>query len=392
MRVIDEGEWSARKWNILEADNASWRFCGEEALGRLKPSKTNRDLTARCSPGDTVPPTRGREKWDGPGRRRTTLVCTSRHTAIFENLLAAADEEEVIERLRDQGVPAQELDAVHAEMSKEKGKQLPASDEASTGDEAKESRVSPPSPSTKQPSAELHKPPSGGNTTTDFGSSAATDLSIASRSAQARGSVTTTARAPVREIGSTQTVTAGGVRNWDPVAIAELGRHAEDWLYAKLALAFSEQSIGRNERDASRRESDFVLRLDGRTIHIEVKRLGIVPGYIYWSDLEFAKCGLIGNDYHLAILLPSRDDYEIAWIWQPAIELANAERFVEWIWEGRRSDQLPDGTWQTTAPSPVPPRSFTYRVGMTPAFMNSLPMDGGDLQLLKDRITGSTDA
>ncbi|MCP1912355.1 hypothetical protein J2R96_004835 [Bradyrhizobium elkanii] len=321
------------------------------------------------------------------------LVGNPRHTAIFENLLAAADEEEVIERLRDQGVPAQELDAVHAEMSKEKGKQSPASDEASTEDEAEESGVSPPSPSAKQPSAESHQSPSGGNTTTAFGSSVATtDSSTVSRSVQARGSVTTTARPPVREIGATQTVTAGGGGHWDPVAIAEMGRHAEDWLYAKLTAAFSGQSIGRNERDASRRESDFVLRIDGRTIHIEVKRLGIVPGHIYWSDLEFAKCGLIGNDYHLAILLPSRDDYEIAWIWQPAIELANAERFVEWIWEGRRSDQLPDGTWQTTAPPPVPPRSFTYRVGLTPAFVNSLPKDAGDLTLLKSRITGSINA
>ncbi|WP_315730219.1 hypothetical protein [Bradyrhizobium sp. SZCCHNRI2010] len=315
------------------------------------------------------------------------VVGNPRHTAIFENLLAAADEEEVIERLRDQGVPAQELDAVHAEMSKENGQQSPASDEASEV-EAKASGASSPTPSAKQPSAKSHQPPSGGSATTASGSSAApTDSSTASRSAQVRGSVATTARALVWETSPTQTVTAGGGGNWDPGAIAELGRHAEDCLYAKLAAAFSGQSISRNERDASRRESDFVLRLDGRTIHIEVKRLGILPGHIYWSDLEFAKCGLVGNDYHLAILLPFGNDYEIAWIWQPAVELANAERFVEWTWEGRRSDQLPDGTWETTAPPPVPPRSFTYRVGLTPAFVNSLPKDSGDLTLLKRRIS-----
>jgi hypothetical protein len=48
------------------------------------------------------------------------LVSQPGHTAIFENILSATNAEEVIERLRDQGVPAQELEAVHADMSKEK--------------------------------------------------------------------------------------------------------------------------------------------------------------------------------------------------------------------------------------------------------------------------------
>jgi hypothetical protein len=113
------------------------------------------------------------------------LVGTPRHTAIFENLLSAADEEEVVERLRDQGVPAQELDAVHAEMSKEKGKQVPASDSDSTDDEAKESsKSSAPSSLKKTPAS----PQSfGSHATTESGpSAAATNSSVIGRSSQAR--------------------------------------------------------------------------------------------------------------------------------------------------------------------------------------------------------------
>ncbi|MDA9492370.1 hypothetical protein [Bradyrhizobium sp. CCBAU 11361] len=316
------------------------------------------------------------------------LVGTPRHTAIFENLLSAADEEEVIERLRDQGVPAQELDAVHAEMSKEKGKQVPASDSDSTDGEAKESSKSSAPSSLKQTPASPQS--SGSHAITESGpSAAATNSSVIGRSSQARTSLTLGLRAPARESNSTETVTTGGGGNWDPVAIAAAGQHAEDWLFAKLTEAFPGWLIGRNERDASRRESDFVIRFDERQVHIEVKRLSTVPGHIYWSDLEFEKCGLLADDYCFALLLPSGDDYKVAWIWRPAIELASAERYIEWIWDQRRSDQLPDGTWQMRPPPPAPPRSFKYRIGLTPTYVNSLPKDAGDLSLLKGRIAGS---
>jgi hypothetical protein len=110
-----------------------------------------------------------------------------------------------------------------------------------------------------------------------------------------------------------------------------------------------------------------------------------VPGHIYWSDLQFEKCGELGEDYCLAVLLPSHDDYDVAWIWRPAIDLANAERYVDWIREGRRSDQLLDGDWRPASPPSMPPRSFTYRVALTPDFVGSLPKDDGSLALLKSR-------
>jgi hypothetical protein len=320
------------------------------------------------------------------------LVGNPRHTAILENILSAANDEEVIERLRDQGVPAQELDAVQAAMAKERKRSTISSQDSALEDlEADAEDETPPPPSTAAPAQPVAAQPRPASEDavplTRSSPSTHASASPAGRSASARAVGETTGQAGVRvERLGTNTWTTRGSGNWNPLAAAEAGQHAEDWFYAKLTAAFPGCQIVRNERDASNRESDFVVHLDERTIHIEVKRLGTLPGYIYWSDLEFSKCGGLGDEYCLAVLLPSSDEYEVAWIWRPAIELANAERFVDWIWEGRRSDQLPGGSWQPVSPPPMPPRSFTYRIALTAALVASLPRDASDLALLKRRI------
>jgi hypothetical protein len=321
------------------------------------------------------------------------LVGNPRQTAIFENILTAVDDEQVLERLRDQGVPAQELDAVQAAMAKERmGSTMASHDRALRDAETDAEDAAAPPTSTAvptQPAAtQPHPAPEhAASPARSSPSTAATSSPTAGRSASARTAVGTPGPTTVRvERLETNAWTTRGPGNWNPRAIAEAGQHAEDWFYAKLTAAFSGRPIVRNERDASHRESDFVIYFDERTIHIEVKRLGTLPGHIYWSDLEFAKCSGLGDEYCLAVLLPASNDYEILWIWQPAVELKNAERFVDWIWEGRRSDQLSDGIWQPVPPLPMPPRSFTYRIAFTAALVGSLPRDASDLAVLKRRI------
>jgi hypothetical protein len=112
-----------------------------------------------------------------------------------------------------------------------------------------------------------------------------------------------------------------------------------------------------------------------------------MPGYIYWSDLEFRKCEALGDEYCMATLLPSQEGYDIAWIWRPMSELASAERFVDWIWNERRSDTLPDGVWQPNSPPSMAARGFTYRIFLTQKFVDSLPKDAADLTLLRNRTS-----
>ncbi|MGJ4960176.1 hypothetical protein ACQR1H_31385 [Bradyrhizobium sp. HKCCYLRH2015] len=316
------------------------------------------------------------------------LVGQPRHTAIFENILSAANEQEVIERLRDQGVPEQELEAVHAEMSKEDAAHASRSNDVTAGDETRVDRgTDATSPSSDKPSVTtspsyVRSRPAEPSPTFPT----PTDNSIGPRSGPSGSTNATAGRQTiqVQRLG-TQTWTSRGAGIGDPSLTSQAGRHAEDWLHARLTVAFPGRPITRNELDDERRESDFVIRLDRRTIHIEVKRLGTMPGYIYWSDLEFRKCEALGDDYCMAVLLPSQDEYSVAWIWRPIDELADAERFVDWIWNERRSDQLPDGDWQPTSPPSMPARGFTYRIFLAQAFVDSLPKDAADLTLLKSR-------
>jgi hypothetical protein len=316
------------------------------------------------------------------------LVGQPRHTAIFENILSATNEQEVIERLRDQGVPEQELEAVHAEMSKENAALKSGSNDLTAGEEVHvDRRTDATSPSSDKPSvttssSHVHPRPAE----SAAAAPTPTHNSTNPRSATTRSTVEAAGQRTVKvqRLG-TQTWTSRGAGIGDPSVASEAGRHAEDWLHARLTSAFPGHPITRNERDDEKRESDFVIRLDRRTIHVEVKRLGTMPGYIYWSDLEFRKCEALGDDYCMAILLPSQDDYSVAWIWRPIDELASAERFVDWIWDERRSDQLPDGDWQPTLPPPMPARGFTYRIFLAEGFVDSLPKDAADLTLLKSR-------
>jgi hypothetical protein len=317
------------------------------------------------------------------------LVGNPRHTAIFENLLAAADEGEVIERLRDQGVPAQELEAVHTEMTKKQAASE-AEDRGSTDEETDEGGTS-----STSASPDKARPPTPASSPHRKSGAASVTPSATGTSTSGRNPTTSPVvmtvqpTVNVQRLG-TRTWTSSGAGQWDPSAAVEAGRDAEDWLHTKLAVTFPGYQISRNERDGSNRESDFVLRLGTRAIHIEAKRVGTVPGYIYWSDLEFAKCASLGDDYFIAILLPRQEGYEVAWIWRPATELADAERFVDWIWEGRRSDQLLDGDWQPTSPPPMPPRSFTYRVTLTPDRVRVLPKDDDGLSVLRSIVEAPT--
>ncbi len=316
------------------------------------------------------------------------VVRSPKQAAIFENILAATDDAEVIGRLRDHGIPAQELDAVQEAMANETA--TPPTEPGRTADDTDMGTEDMAKPS-QQAAGRPHLAPPVSKPAARSGPAATTSApSTAGYPASQRAGIATDGQTAVRaERLGTGTWTTRSAGDWNIQAAAEAGQHAEDWLYTKLTAAFPGRRIVRRERDAANRESDFVIHLDERTLHIEAKRLGTLPGYVYWSDLEFSKCGDLGDDYCLAVLLPSTDEYEVAWVWQPAVELANAERFIDWIWEGRRSDQLPDGTWQpATPPAPTPPRSFTYRITITKTLVGSLPKDSLDLSLLKSRIAG----
>jgi hypothetical protein len=130
-----------------------------------------------------------------------------------------------------------------------------------------------------------------------------------------------------------------------------------------------------------------VLRREGKAFHIEVKRMGALPGVIYWSDLEFSKAGELREPYCLAALLEAADEYKVSWIWQPVVQLGQATRHVEWVWEGKKIEELQPGAWVPAIPGPqMPPRSHVYRITVDQSLYHSWQSDASDLAILRTRI------
>jgi hypothetical protein len=138
--------------------------------------------------------------------------------------------------------------------------------------------------------------------------------------------------------------------------------------------AFPDWKITRRVRDHQNRESDFVLWRTERkeAFHIEAKRIGLLPGLIYWSDREFSKATELRERYCLAVLLEAAQGYE---------------RYVDWSWEGKASQKLPVGTWDPVTPAPqMSPRNHLFRITVDRSLYRSFECDTPGLLIIKDKL------
>ncbi|MBL8681624.1 MAG: DEAD/DEAH box helicase family protein [Myxococcales bacterium] len=117
------------------------------------------------------------------------------------------------------------------------------------------------------------------------------------------------------------------------------GKRAEDWLYTQLCTIFKESEIGRNLRDKEQRESDFLICLPTRELHIEVKHsTNVTPVVFYWSIREVEKAQLVApSEYYLVILSPAasraRDAYDAYWSKKPLDDFLACKRELQYEWQ-----------------------------------------------------------
>jgi hypothetical protein len=281
------------------------------------------------------------------------IIDAPRMAPAFENILCAKSELEVIERLREQGIPEQEIDFI-------KGTATTDEDEVSrlTQDDVLsiDEVVVPELDSSFAP--------------TQFNELIAT-------SDQSESDV------PARE---RNTLIGGG--SADLRAASEAGQHAERWFEGILRAAMPDWQIIRRERDAHNRESDFVLRQGKNSFHVEVKRIGSLPGTIYWSELEYLKADELGEQYCMAVLLESKSTYNVSWIWKPVVELARAERYIEWQFESKKSERLKPGSWEAPLHTiKIVPRSRMYRIVVSEELHQSFEADTSAVLTLRSRLS-----
>ncbi|MEA3017997.1 MAG: hypothetical protein QOI38_2719 [Sphingomonadales bacterium] len=171
----------------------------------------------------------------------------------------------------------------------------------------------------------------------------------------------------------------------------EIGKSGEEWLYNLLELTQpGGWSVGRNERDEFRRETDLLLRRDGREWHIEVKTL--VGERLYWSDLERSKAEVLRPRYAMALLAPTVGgfDHRLYWCWDPLLELLVCDRRVTWRWAlEREGPPLQAGSWLPVAGISEPHEAPNQRVAavkILEAQLGLLPKDDARLSVFWNQI------
>ncbi|MER8650977.1 hypothetical protein [Mesorhizobium sp. M0586] len=174
-----------------------------------------------------------------------------------------------------------------------------------------------------------------------------------------------------------------------------LGYEGEEWFARRLEETIAVGWIPTfNVRDDALRESDVVLSSDRAEWHIEIKTLSTER--IYWSELECRKAQDNPKRYLMALLVPdATSGFRVCWCWDPLKDLLACERRVDWVWAA--SDPGPPLSADSWKPlsglkrPERPPDRMNFAIRIPQAFLDILPRENNDLQLLWGRLTGTSE-
>ena len=167
----------------------------------------------------------------------------------------------------------------------------------------------------------------------------------------------------------------------------ESGLEAEEWLGKQLGKQWP------NDVEKVHTGRDFTLSVGGRTVHIEAKHVENRPGAIHWSDRQYERAEETSHNedaYFIAVLSPDPDgknEYSVHWIWDPLEHMKDMDRNV--TWSGRSEpNQLQTGDWNVGAlkPQSVPSKNFSIEVKLTGDVFDKENQDGPYLEQLRAKV------
>jgi len=156
----------------------------------------------------------------------------------------------------------------------------------------------------------------------------------------------------------------------------EKGKVAEDWFrneLKKLLGSHGWRISERPERDEDNLESDIVLTHDQKeTYHIEVKHAE--ADTLYWSIKEVEKARKNPKRYWMVIIRPTEEgqtEYRSILIEDPLETLKHNERSGTWLWQGRDDNVPINEGWEPPEPKPMKEaNNFSFRIKINDSCFN----------------------
>jgi len=301
---------------------------------------------------------RGR-KWEALGLALVQKQTRKGLSNLFENLLRARDGDEVLQRLRDLGVPEAAIEDLESDFQ---GAVVTGTNELNdrTGTEEfvqTEDR---------------------------------SDIDAHEESESTQESLISDEVTSEPDEKKTSVTTPGSAVSQSR---RKKGEDAEKWMRSRISdlLSISDWAVSsQSERDHLKRESDIVLSHPtlGK-YHIEVKH--VEAGEIFWSELEVSKAIDHREKYWMVVVRPgyAGKDQNIIWFWDPLEDLQNLSRRGRWFWRTETDDpRITITGWDVPAPRKREDAThFTFVIKVSNEFLGNERFDNSrGLECLKERL------
>ena len=282
---------------------------------------------------------------------------------LFENLLRARDGDEVLQRLRDLGVPEAEIEDLESDFHEAVAVNTEEFQDQKTTEE-------------ETPTEDINDSVNQGV--------AQEPESVSERSASGPADPEESER---QRDGKTPSGKVSQIRR-------KKGEDAEFWIRSAISdlLSVSDWVVSsRSERDHLNRESDIVLSHPNfGKYHIEVKH--VEAGEIFWSEREVSKAEDHEDKYWMVVLRPgyaAGNGNNIIWFWNPLEDFKELPRHGRWFWKTETDDpKIEILGWDVPTPRKRQDATyFTFVIKVRNEFLDNLrPNTSKGLLCLKERL------
>lgn len=339
---------------ILAVDNLRLRIIKEEQIISAP--------RVRCWKEDDLILLDRSRKWEALGLALTYKQTRKNLSNLFENLLRARDGNEVLQRLRDLGVPEAAIDDLGSDFQEAVAVNTEESKSQKTTEEKTSIEDIDGSGSQDADQESKSEPEQSGFSAADNGES----------ERQREG------KTPSRKISQSRHQKGEDAENFVRSAISDL-LSVSEWVVSS-----------QSERDHLNRESDIVLSHPNfGKYHIEVKH--VEAGEIFWSEREVSKAKDHKGKYWMIVVRPgyAEKDRNIIWLWEPLEDLLNLPRSGRWFWRSETDDPEAEiSGWDVPSPRRKQDAThFTFVIKVSNEFFDSYrPNTSKGLLCLKERL------